>query len=87
MEMTLDDVHERLGDLGYGPDDDLERRNYHLLPALPPLDHPEGGAAVASSSLGTEQISSWSTLSPGWSLVRRTTPTPTDACSCTPERP
>lgn len=47
MEMTRDDLRERLDDLGYGPDDDLSLLNYHLLPSLPPLDHAEGGQAVA----------------------------------------
>lgn len=58
LEMTLDDVHERLGDLGYGPRDDLDRLYYHLLPALPPLDHPEGGAAVAElvASYGVDLV-------------------------------
>ncbi len=45
--MTRDDLRERLDDLGYGPDDDLSLLNYHLLPSLPPLDHAEGGQAVA----------------------------------------
>ncbi len=47
LEMTRDDLRERLGHLGYGPTDDLDLLNYHLLPSLPPLDHAEGGAAVA----------------------------------------
>lgn len=46
MEMTEDDLHERLDDLGYGPDDDLSRLHYYLLPALPALDTEAGGAVV-----------------------------------------
>jgi hypothetical protein len=46
LEMTEDDVRERLGDLGYGPNDDLSHFHYYLLPRLPPLDTVAGGAAV-----------------------------------------
>jgi hypothetical protein len=46
MEMTEDDLYERASDFGYGPDDDLSRLHYILLPSLPPLDTPEGGAAL-----------------------------------------
>jgi hypothetical protein len=46
MEMTEDDLHERLEDLGYGPDDDLSRLHYYLLPALPALDTEAGGVVV-----------------------------------------
>src|SRR5262249_54030743 len=46
MEMTEDDLYERAGDFGYGPDDDLSNLHYILLPSLPPLDTPEGGAAL-----------------------------------------
>jgi hypothetical protein len=45
-EMTPDDLRERLGDMGYGPGDDLEPLAYYSLPSLPPLDTPEGGAHV-----------------------------------------
>ena len=45
-EMTEADLSERLGDMGYGPDDDLTRLHYALLPSLPGLDEPEGGKAV-----------------------------------------
>jgi hypothetical protein len=45
-EMTEDDLQERLDDMGYGPDDDLTRLHYALLPSLPGLDEPEGGKAV-----------------------------------------
>lgn len=46
MEMTEDDLQERLEDLGYGPDDDLSRFHYYLLPTLPPLDSDVGGQVV-----------------------------------------
>jgi hypothetical protein len=45
-EMGEEDLDERLTDLGYGPDSDLSRLRYSLLPALPALDHPEGGDAL-----------------------------------------
>src|SRR5204862_406235 len=45
-EMTEDDLYERLSDMGYGPETDLSRLRYAVLPALAPLDHPEGGAAL-----------------------------------------
>jgi hypothetical protein len=45
-EMTADDLAERLSNMGYGPDDDLSRLHYALLPGLPGLDQPEGGKAV-----------------------------------------
>ena len=47
-EMTEEDVHERLSDMGYGPDTDLRRLRYALLPSLPPLDRGEGGQALAA---------------------------------------
>ncbi len=46
MEMTEDDVRERLEDLGYGPDIDLSRLHYYLLPSLPPLDTDLGGQVL-----------------------------------------
>jgi hypothetical protein len=46
MEMTEDDLYDRLTDLGYGPDSVLDRLHYYLLPALPPLDTPEGAAVL-----------------------------------------
>lgn len=46
LEMTEDDLQERLNDLGYGPDDDLSRFHYYLLPTLPPLDDYAGGEAL-----------------------------------------
>jgi hypothetical protein len=43
MEMTPDDLHERLEDLGYGPESNLSRLAYYQLQNLPPLDDPDGG--------------------------------------------
>jgi hypothetical protein len=45
-EMTPADLQQRLLELGYGPDDDLEHLHYALLPSLPPLDTIEGATAV-----------------------------------------
>ena len=45
-EMSEDDLYERLEDMGYGPESDLSRLCYALLPALPPLDTKEGAAAI-----------------------------------------
>ncbi|HRB04098.1 MAG TPA: AAA family ATPase [Ilumatobacteraceae bacterium] len=45
-EMSEEDLHERLVDMGYGPTDDLSRLRYALLPSLPPLDTPEGARAL-----------------------------------------
>lgn len=45
-EMTEDDLIERLTDLGYGPQDNLQNLHYALLPSLPPLDTPEGAHAI-----------------------------------------
>jgi len=49
-EMTLDDVLERLEDMGHGPDADLSRLAYWLLPTLPPLNT-ETGADVLDQLL------------------------------------
>ncbi len=46
LEMTEDDLEERLIDFGYGPDDDLSRLHYYLLPSLPPLNDYAGGLAL-----------------------------------------
>lgn len=46
LEMTEDDLHDRLIDLGYGPEHDLSRLAYYLLPDLAALDTSEGGATV-----------------------------------------
>jgi len=46
LEMTEGDLYERLEDMGYGKETDLSHLFYYLLPNLPPLDTPDGGAAV-----------------------------------------
>jgi hypothetical protein len=46
FEMSEDDIFERLTDMGYGSHSDLSRLRYALLPSLPPLDQPEGAAAL-----------------------------------------
>ncbi|MGK2947780.1 MAG: bifunctional DNA primase/polymerase [Acidimicrobiales bacterium] len=48
MEMTEDDLRERLEDLGYGPEVDMSRLHYYLLPSMPPLDTAAGGAMLAN---------------------------------------
>lgn len=48
MEMTEDDLHERLSDMGYGPEVDLSRLHYYLLPWLPPLDTDAGGRELVA---------------------------------------
>jgi KaiC/GvpD/RAD55 family RecA-like ATPase len=45
-EMTENDVHERLEEMGAGPDMDLSRLHYALLPSLPPLDTKAGAEAM-----------------------------------------
>ena len=45
-EMTADDLAERLQAMGYGPEHDLTRLRYALLPSLPSLDGKDGGEAV-----------------------------------------
>jgi hypothetical protein len=45
-EMTEDDLEERLEELGYGPDDDLTRLRYALLPSIDPLDTNAGAQAI-----------------------------------------
>jgi hypothetical protein len=41
-EMTPADLYDRLDDMGYGPETDLSRLCYALLPTLPPLDTSDG---------------------------------------------
>lgn len=48
MEQTEDDVYDRFSDMGAGPDTDLTHLYYYLLPALPPLDTPQGGHVILS---------------------------------------
>ena len=61
-EMTLDDVLERLDDMGYRGAD-LSRLRYALLPDLPPLDAAAGGAALMAMLDGVRAAS------PGHHLV------------------
>ncbi|HVM55444.1 MAG TPA: AAA family ATPase [Acidimicrobiales bacterium] len=53
-EMGEDDLHERLSEMGYGPESDLSRLQYALLPALPPLDT-KAGAEVLMSTIDAVQ--------------------------------
>lgn len=46
LEMTAEDVRERLADLGYDDSCDMSRLHYYLLPTLPPLDTEAGGATL-----------------------------------------
>jgi hypothetical protein len=46
FEMTENDLFDRLEDMGHGPQTDLSRLFYALLPTLPPLDTPAGAAAL-----------------------------------------
>jgi hypothetical protein len=46
LEMTEDDLYERLADMGFGPESDLSNLFYYMLPNLPPLDTPEGGETI-----------------------------------------
>lgn len=48
LEMSPDDLRERLTDMGYGPGDDLgEHLHYYSLPSFPPLDTADGGLALS----------------------------------------
>lgn len=57
-EMTLDDLRERLEELGYGPGTDFSHLHYALLPSLPPLNTPEGAAELLAlaKSRGAELV-------------------------------
>lgn len=46
LEMTEDDLHERLLDMGYDETSDLSNLHYYSLPDLPPLDTKAGGDVV-----------------------------------------
>lgn len=46
FEMTEDDLRDRLETLGYGPDTNLDRLHYYLLPTLPPLDTDAGATTL-----------------------------------------
>jgi AAA domain len=45
-ENSRDDLTERLGDMGYGPED-LANLHYLSFPAMPPLDRADGGQDLA----------------------------------------
>lgn len=45
-EMTEADLHSRLEQMGYGPEDDLSNLHYVLMPQIEALDTPEGGQAI-----------------------------------------
>ena len=45
-EMTEDDVQERLEDMGYGPNDDLTRLRYWLLPTIGSLNKADGAVEL-----------------------------------------
>lgn len=47
-EQGADDLYERLADMGCGPETDLSRLRYALLPSMPPLDTAEGGITLAA---------------------------------------
>ena len=46
LEMSPDDVFDRLEDMGYGPDVDFTRFHYAFAPDLAPLDTREGAAEL-----------------------------------------
>lgn len=47
-EMGEDDVYERLQEMGYGPETDLSRLRYAVLPSLTDLDTAEGAEAIVA---------------------------------------
>lgn len=50
-EMTAPDLRDRLTEYGYGPDDDLSRLHYALLPTIAGLDTERGGSDLAASAV------------------------------------
>jgi hypothetical protein len=58
LEMTEDDVEERLSDFGFGPESDLHLLCYSQHPGMPALDTPDGGAALAREiiALGVDLV-------------------------------
>lgn len=58
FEMTEDDLHERLVEMGYGPQFDLSLLDYVPLPSLPPLDTAAGAKELfeAIGDFGSEQV-------------------------------
>jgi hypothetical protein len=51
LEMTPSDVRERLTDMGFGPDDNMENLVYYSLPSLAPLDTAHGGAELVNLAI------------------------------------
>jgi len=51
LEMTEDDLYDRLEEMGYGPATDLDHLHYHSLPSLSPLDTEHGGAEVVELAM------------------------------------
>jgi hypothetical protein len=80
-EMTEADLLERLGELGYGPDDDLSRLHYALLPSLPPLDTREGANAILGSL--TRPVRSWQSSTPSGVPSKATKTQPTQCARST----
>jgi hypothetical protein len=54
LEMTEEDLYDRLTEMGFGPETDFSRLHYLLLPSLPPLDTREGGTALLEFCLDVE---------------------------------
>lgn len=54
LEMTPDDVEERLDAMGYGPESDLDRLHYYSLPFFGPLDEAAGANGVMKRALQHE---------------------------------
>lgn len=57
-EMTEADLEERLTELGFGPEDDLDGLHYALLPSIEPLDTSAGAKSVVNLavSLGVDAV-------------------------------
>lgn len=55
-EMTEADLLERLGEMGYEPEDLEGYLHYALLPALPPLNTPEGAKAIRELAQGVDAV-------------------------------
>jgi hypothetical protein len=49
LEMSADDLRDRMSDLGYGPDSDLSHLHYFQGGRIPPLDTAVGGEAAAAT--------------------------------------
>lgn len=51
LEMTADDIRDRLLDMGFGPDVDMSRFHYHSMPSLSALDTASGGHEVEEMAM------------------------------------